>query len=312
MEPYKLPPLDLSQEQDVQSAARKIFKECSAHLLMNFERFRDFQDEASLMQIRIGMRRTRVALQVFSQIVPPDIQNQLRQDFRYFGNLLGEARDMDVFLRVFLSGKSPKKKLKESFVHMRERALIIRAREYLMIETEFKGGHFENVFQQFEDWRNSDWARYLGDSDQKVLTQPVQPFVLDVIDKGRAKLLVKGASIDERSTEELHKVRKYVKRCRYHLRFFASLIQPEKIETGYDILVQMQDSLGHVNDVKEGMRQFSNLIDVVKAEHVADMVKIVAHKLQDSGQSVADHLILFQSLWHQYEKYTITEVDFQG
>ncbi|MBO6827640.1 MAG: CHAD domain-containing protein, partial [Sneathiella sp.] len=222
MEVYKLPELDLTKADTVGEAAQQIFKECAAHLHINFERFRDKQDEASLMQIRIGMRRTRVAMQIFRPLVAPEILKRTVREFRYFGTLMGEARDMDVFLSGMLDETCPQEKMEADYAHLRYYAYLMRDDEYQVIEQELTGGRFEKAFKNFEKWRKSDWKKHLGRSGLKLLDSPLKPFALEVIEHGRMNLLHKGAYIEERSTEELHKVRKYVKRCRYHLRFFSS------------------------------------------------------------------------------------------
>jgi len=309
MEVYKLPELNLTRADTVGDAAQQIFKECAAHLHINFERFHETQDEASLMQIRIGMRRTRVAMQIFRPLVAPETLKRTIREFRYFGSLLGDARDMDVFLSGMLDETCPQEKMEADYAHLRYYAYLMRDDEYQVIEQELTGGRFEKAFKNFEKWRQSDWKKHLGRSGMKLLDSPLKPFALEVIEHGRMNLLHKGAFIEERSTEELHKVRKYVKRCRYHLRFFSSLIQPEKLNEGYDVLVAMQDTLGHVNDMKEGMQILSRLIADVNAEHVSNILQLMSVKISEASGSVADNLHEFQKNWHRYEDYTVAEKD---
>ncbi|MBE7636460.1 CHAD domain-containing protein [Sneathiella sp. P13V-1] len=309
MEVYKLPELNMKLCETVGDAAQQVFKECAAHLFINFERFRDNHDEASLMQIRIGMRRTRVAMQIFKPIIPPEIQKRITREFRYFGNLLGEARDMDVFLSGMLDENCPLEEMKADYAHLRYHAELMREDEYQIIEQELMGGRFEKTFKRFDKWRLSDWSSHLGRTGNKLLSSPLKPFVLDVLEDGRMNLLSKGAYIEERSTQELHRVRKYVKRCRYHLRFFSSLIHEGKLNEGYDILVEMQDTLGHVNDVKEGMLLLSRLSADVKAEHVANILTLMSVKINAASDQVADQLHAFQQSWHRFEDYAIQSDD---
>ena len=306
---YKLPDLDLTSDQTVEEAAKRIFKECSLHLRMNFDRFSVERDEAALMQIRIGMRRTRVAMRIFRQIIHPETQTRFTREYRYFGNLLGEARDMDVFLAGMLNEECPLPELEDSYQELRYHALAMREEEYDVIEREIMGGRFALQMKNFDKWRKGDWHSRLGRSGRKKLEAPLRPFAIEVIEDARSDLLRRGASIEDLSTGELHQVRKFVKRARYHLRFFSSLFQQEKIDQGYDILVAMQDYLGHVNDVKEGLRLMGLLGGEVRADHISNILLLMAEKVSEAGEEVEKHLSDFTRHWHQYEDYMITEED---
>ncbi len=308
---YKLPPLDLTKDLDVETAAKYIFSECSQHLKLNFTRYAAEKDESSLMQIRIGMRRTRVAMKAFRFIIHPEVFKNFYRELRYFGNLLGDARDLDVFLRGMMCETCGYDDFREVYGELRQLALAKRDSEYRLNQREIIGGRLEGEIQALDEWRQSDWSVHLGRMGASLLGSPVSAFSLKVIEKGRLNLLSRGAFIDELSLEELHVVRKYVKRSRYHLRFFSSLFNEEKMSIGYDLLVAMQDSLGHVNDVREGLELMSQLGSEVRADRISDTLHLMAAMITTAGEEVEVHLKDFKDLWHQYEDYEITEADFR-
>lgn len=307
--PYKLPDLDLASDFDVETAAKHLFSECSHHLWRNFKRYSKYKDEASLMQIRIGMRRTRVAMRSFRFIIHPEIYKNFYREFRYFGNLLGEARDLDVFLNGMLSETCSHEGMETVYSELRHLALERRDYEYSLDQREITGGRFESQLSALDEWRKSDWSQHLGRMGASLLKGSVNSFALKVIEKGRLNLLSRGAFIDELSSEELHTVRKYVKRSRYHLRFFSSLFDHAKMREGYDLLVQMQDSLGHINDVKEGLILLSQLGGEVRADHMSDTLRLIAAIVANAGEEVEEHLKVFATLWHRYEEYDVTEAE---
>ena len=116
----KLVDIDLSDNPDVESAAKLIFNESAHHLEVNFLKFRETGDAMALMQIRIGLRRIRVAMRVFKLFIPTDIRLHFNREFRYFGCLLGEARNMDVFLYGMLSPDTNKKDLQDAYLELRK------------------------------------------------------------------------------------------------------------------------------------------------------------------------------------------------
>lgn len=306
---YKLPTLDLTNDVDVETAAKHLFRECSHHLELNYKRYCDQKDEAALMQIRIGMRRTRVAMKAFRFIIHPETYKNFYRELRSLGQLLGYARDMDVFLKDMLREPCSHAGLEKVHAELRTLANVRREDEYRLNQREIMGGRFEAQLQAMEEWRTSDWSLHLGRMGTTFLKEPVNSFALKVMEKGRLNLLSRGAYIDELSSDELHTVRKYVKRSRYHLRFFASLFDSRKMTEGYDLLIQMQDSLGHINDVKEGLKLISELGGEVRADNISDTLRLMSAIIANAGEEVESHLKTFKNLWHRYEEFDVTEAD---
>ncbi len=306
---YKLPKLDLSGDFDVEAAAKHLLGQCADHLNQNFQRYCENKDEAALMQIRIGMRRTRVAMKAFKTVINPTTYKGCKNELRHFGRLLGEARDLDVILLGMLKEACPVKGLEASYEELRSLTQQMRDAEYDKNHQELTNGKFEEQLRSFESWLNSDWCSHLEPAKSELLKSPVNDFAVDVIDKGKRKFLKHGASVETLSTDELHTLRKYVKRCRYHLRFFSSLFDQDKISEGYQLLVQMQDSLGYVNDVREGLKLMSVLGGEVRADHISNTLRLMAAIVQKAGDEVESHLDSFEILWHRYEKFEITRAD---
>jgi CHAD domain-containing protein len=305
----KLPDIDLSDNPDIQTAAKLIFGESLKHLKDNFARFQKKEDAKALMQIRIGMRRIRVAMMVFRQIIPNDVRSRFNREFRYFGNMLGDARNMDVFLEGVLAPGNKTKPLKKAFQELTLHGETLRADEYEIIKQEISGGHFKNLLKSFDKWLNSKWSAKLGKAAKNLLEKPVAPFALKIIDEGSSELLNQGSEAEHLSASELHDVRKYAKRARYHLRFFSSLFAEEKVQEGFAILIHMQDCLGHINDVKEGVIMLGQLAENVRADYFADVLRLNAKIIENAADSIDDYLEEFAILWEKYEAFSIGEDD---
>lgn len=305
----KLPDIDLTDNPDIETAAKRIFRESVKHLKSNFKEFRKTGDPAALMQIRIGMRRIRVGLKIFQQIIPKETRSRFNREFQYFGNLLGHARNMDVFLEVTLTESAKKAPLKKAYKELNELAEIRRREEYQVISRELIGGHFESVVKDFNKWVSSDWSAKLGRAAKKFMARPVAPFALSVLEQGETDLLNQGTEDEHLSADELHDVRKYAKRARYHLRFFSSLFNEEKVREGFEILVEMQDCLGHVNDVKEGLVILSQIAEDVRADYFADVLRLVADIVTQASEEIDQHLADFGRLWDRYEAFSIGRED---
>jgi CHAD domain-containing protein len=305
----KLVDIDLSDNPDTESAAKLIFNESAHHLEVNFLKFCETGDAMALMQIRIGLRRIRVAMRVFKLIIPTDVRLHFNREFRYFGSLLGEARNMDVFLYGMLSPDSGNKDLLGAYQELRKHGEEVWNDEIDVITKEISGGHFERVFKEFEQWLNSNWSNKLGKSARRKMSLPVSRFALDAIEEGNIELLNLAPEEEDLSVEELHELRKLAKRSRYHLRFFSSLFKEEKIEEGFSILIKMQDRLGHINDVKEGLNIMAELSARSGADYFADILLLNARIIKSAGREVDRYLDEFKTLWAQYQDFSLSEED---
>ncbi len=305
----KLPNIDLSDNPDIETAAKLIFRESIKHLRSNFKKFQKSGNPAALMQIRIGMRRIRVGLTIFRPIIPKEVRSRFNREFRYFGNMLGHARNMDVFLQVTLTREAKKAPHKKAYSELRLHAEAWRDEEYEVISRELFGGHFESMVKEFDKWVSSDWSTKLGRAAKKLMAKPVAPFALTVLEEGGTELLNQGTEDEHLSADELHDVRKYAKRARYHLRFFSSLFNEDKVHEGFQILIEMQDCLGHINDVKEGMIILSQIAEDVRADCYGDVLRLAADILTDASEEIDQHLKQFNDLWKRYEAFSIGKDD---
>ncbi|MZR29084.1 CHAD domain-containing protein [Sneathiella litorea] len=294
---------------DVETAAKAIFRGCAFHLTENFRQFKEEGDPTALMQIRIGVRRMRVALHIFRSIIPKDTRTKFNREYRYFGNLLGDARNMDVFLDSILMPDIKTKDFRNVSKELLRLGEEFRAEEYDIIIHEISGGHFERLSKSFDEWLQGNWLAKLGRSGRKIMTGPIAPFSLNAIEEAGIELLNRGADVENLSANELHDLRKYIKRSRYHLRFFSSLFRKEKIDEGYDFLVQMQDYLGHINDVKEGMIILGQLSAAVRADYFAETLRFNARVYSDASKEVEHNLREFLRLWRKFEDFTVDKKD---
>lgn len=305
----KLSNIPLNGAMDVETAAKTIFLGCAHHLKVNFRQFKEEGDPMALMQIRIGVRRMRVALHIFRSIIPKDVRTSFNREYRYFGDLLGEARNMDVFLNGVLRPDTETAAFQTVSRELLRLGEAFRSEEYDIIIHEVSGGHFERVAKSFDKWLESNWSARLGRTARKVLNSPVAPFALSAIEEGNTELLNCGADVKNLSAHELHDLRKYVKRSRYHLRFFSALFREEKIAEGFRLLVQMQDYLGLINDVKEGMIILGRLSAAIRSDHFAQTLRFNAHVYEKASGHVMENLEEFMKLWRQYEEFTLEPKD---
>ncbi|MBL4740063.1 MAG: CHAD domain-containing protein [Sneathiella sp.] len=309
---YKLPALDLNIQQPVEDAAKRIFKECSQHLQVNFQRFSTDQNEKSLMQIRVGMRRTRVAFRIFQDIVPIETRKKFNKEFKYFGRCFGPARDLDELLFRMFGEPCANPELEIAYLELKSLTEQKRAQEYSSLCAELEEGRFASLLEAFDEWVSGDWSAGRDLNAEKLVKAEIGPFAMDVIERDQKKLLKKAASLDGRSVNELHKVRKYVKRCRYQLRFFSSLFEKNKTLQGLSILGSLQNSLGAINDESIGLALMTKFCGEVQAAHLPNCLSLIAAESLKASMGTKAHLNDVENLMRKYKEFTLAEADFGG
>ena len=75
---------------------------CLDHLLRN-ERAGRAGDAEGIHQMRVAMRRLRAVLATFAPLLPPQPRRWASDELRWLADVLGEARDLDVFASSLLA-----------------------------------------------------------------------------------------------------------------------------------------------------------------------------------------------------------------
>ena len=95
--PVKAKPLTIPQGTTSAAAFRLIGRSCLHQLVAN-EPLMCAGNPEALHQMRIGLRRLRAAVSVFSEIVADDDIAAIKRELNWVGTLLGKARDIDVLI----------------------------------------------------------------------------------------------------------------------------------------------------------------------------------------------------------------------
>ena len=74
----------------------------------------------------------------------------------------------------------------------------------------------------------------------------------------------------------------------------------------------MQDYLGLINDIKEGMIILGRLSASVRADYFADTLRFTARLYKDASEEVEDNLKEFLILWREYEDFVLDKKDLKS
>jgi triphosphatase len=108
------------------------------------------------------------------------------------------------------------------------------------------------------------WREAAPERGEAWLERPVRDFAAHVLRKRQRKALKLGQRFDELSAKERHQVRIALKKLRYATEFFAALFPKKRAKRYLAALKELQDGLGHLNDVAVAEQLIGTLIAQAK------------------------------------------------
>ena len=211
-------------------------------------------------QMRIGVRRLRAAIWVFSKLLRSEQTEMIKRDLKWLAGKLGPVRDLDVFLNTkvhrlasaqpAISGFS---ELTSELVYRRDLAAdaaksAISSPRYRLLVL--------NALEWIEDGR---WLKQLSVRDDR----RTRSHAVDLFDRRTKKAKRRLKKVRRLNDHDRHKLRIAIKKLRYAVYFFESLFVDSagaKALSRYkDHLQSLQDSLGALNDVAVHQKLLTNL-----------------------------------------------------
>lgn len=230
----KAAPVALGEDMDVATAFRTIVLACVRHFRLNEDLVLAGRDPSALHQCRVAMRRLRAGLSLFGPAIRDDEYAALREEIRWFTGSLGDARNLDVFLKNHGEQLQPKPRRTVERARAGAYDVAIRAIESqrlrdLMLDL--------LAWLEFGEWRASRKARLA-----------IRTFAGRRLDRLWVKVDAGGSQIRSLDEESLHRLRIDIKKMRYAVEFLGSLYPRADVKRFTEALEAMQETLGELND----------------------------------------------------------------
>lgn len=226
--------VDVHHSMTVAEAFEVIVHACLKHYRLNEPLvIRESKAEA-LHQCRVAMRRLRAAFSMFKPAVE-DIEFQhLRHELRWFTSQLGEARNLDVYLRRDLTTEE------------RARSAEQRERAYVLVADAMNSHRFRRLLIDIVGWTAIGTWR-----NAKSASRPVLTFANARLDKLWHSVATAGRDIAAMDESMRHGLRIQVKKMRYAVEFLHGLYPNEKkAQRQFAAAIEaLQESLGKLNDI---------------------------------------------------------------
>ncbi|OPY98535.1 hypothetical protein A5906_30910 [Bradyrhizobium sacchari] len=236
-------PIALKCELSPRNAFGVIAHSTLRQITANADPVRDMDSEG-VHQMRVGLRRLRAAISLFSGIMPRASTERIKAELKWLTSELAPAREIDVFLTesiLPIAGQGVPKRgaraIAKTFSAER-RAAFARAREAV------ESPRYRRLLIDAIEWIETGQSR--ADDDQSIAA-----YAAAMLDRRIRKARKQGKHLDDLDPVQRHKLRIKIKKIRYAIDFFKSLYSDrdqKQLATLSDQLKQIQSALGSLND----------------------------------------------------------------
>jgi inorganic triphosphatase YgiF len=246
-EAHKAEDLELPRDVTVAEGFRRILGNGIAQLVANLP-FCSIDDPEPLHQARVAVRRIRSALAWFDAYLEPDAAGRFEDTLKRFGQILGEARDRDVFLKE-LDGEKAADRVNGTWLEMIVPPVeAARRTAYRGVQALINSGEPTAFVLALAGWAESGlWLRPDGDLGHL----PDLPFTViapELLDKLAGKASKRGRHLKSRSLKELHSLRKTLKKLRYCTEYCETLYKHKRVKRYQERAKELLKVLGALND----------------------------------------------------------------
>jgi inorganic triphosphatase YgiF len=201
-------------------------------------------------QMRVGVRRLRAAIWVFSELLRCQQTETIKQDLKWLAGKLGPVRDLDVFLNTkvkrLAEAEPPIAGLADLVAELDYRRAVTAEAAKAAIASSRYRLLILNALEWIED--GAGLKRRSARRDQRV-----KPFAAELFARRIAKAKKRAKHIRRLSVHDRHKLRIAMKKLRYSIYFFESLFDghatAKALSRYKDSLASLQDNLGALNDI---------------------------------------------------------------
>ena len=259
----KADPVILKRRMTSARAFQIIGASCLRHLMANEAIVRAAPEAEAVHQMRVALRRLRAAITLFKTVVEDDRRDEIRAELKWMANLLGEARDLDVYISKVLEPARAQNENNESYRQLLADYEERRDRAYRIVQETIASPRFINGILEAAAWiQVGGWSRNEGKAARRRRDEPVAELAEEEIGRRWKRVLKRGRNLADLDPDERHQVRIEIKKLRYATEFFDSLFKGSNVRkrkrAALKTLEALQETLGELNDITVGSEMNSS------------------------------------------------------
>lgn len=278
----KAPPVVLKRKMTSAAAFQLISASCLQHLMANEAIVRQAPEADAVHQMRVALRRLRAAITLFKTVVGDERRDPIRAELKWMANVLGEARDLDVYIAKVLEPARDEHSSDEDYQDLLADYQERRDRAYEAVQETIASPRFINGILETAAWiQAGGWSLNESKLARKQRNQPVVGLAEEELGRRWKKIIKQGKNLMELDPEERHQVRIEIKKLRYATEFFESLFKgggaKKRKRAVLSTLEALQETLGELNDIAVGSHmEASPAADTIHQEQLSRIDGLLA------------------------------------
>lgn len=249
----KAEPVVLRRGMSSADAFAAIVRSCIRHFRLNEPILLETRSTESLHQARVAMRRLRSALSLFGNLVTDADSEGLKRRLRTASGLLGEGRNLDVYLEGVTAQAGAPEDADEALTRFLTRMRADRERAYDRIVATLDSPRFRRLMLDLLAWTEA--GPWRNDPERRAACERrIEVYAAELLAKRRRRVKRRGEHLDRIDPVARHEVRIDAKKLRYASEFFAGLVPDGKSRrrhrTFLGALEKLQGCLGDLNDIQ--------------------------------------------------------------
>jgi triphosphatase len=278
----KAPPVVLRRKMTSAEAFQRVGASCLQHLMANEVIVRHAPEADAVHQMRVALRRLRAAITLFKSVVEDERREPIKAELKWMANVLGEARDLDVYITKVLEPAQDEHSNDEAYQNLVADYQERRDRAYEAVQETVSSPRFINGVLETAAWiQAGDWLLDESKPSRKRRSQPIRMLAEEELGRRWKKIIKQGRNLVELDPEERHQVRIEIKKLRYATEFFESLFKgggaKKRKRAALSTLEALQETLGELNDIAVGAHmEASPAADMIHQEQLSRIDGLVA------------------------------------
>jgi inorganic triphosphatase YgiF len=231
-----------------EAVLRLVGRACLDHLLSNEPPARA-GDPEGIHQMRVAVRRLRAILSAFGPMLPDEQRRWVSRELRWFADMLGEARNLDVFTADLIAPARDALPFASELERLAQAAERRRKTAQAAVAKAISSTRYTGALLALLRWFDGgDWHLAAAPA----LHEPIETLAPVLLDRCRAKAEKRAKHFSHQSAKKRHKLRIALKKLRYAAELFAPLYARPETRQFIHRLKKLQDDLGTANDVRVG------------------------------------------------------------
>lgn len=260
--PVRAGHVNLSSARNPHDALLAIGSSIARHWVGNEAGVRAGEGPEYVHQMRVALRRLKTLFKTFPRWADAPWQRTIVPELDWLGALLGQARDLDVFVDATLASLAAADVEPDAWSTLRARAVARRDEARMQVREALCTRRYAALSLAWLKWLATQ--RYAS-GPEAMIDKSLASYAAKRVRKHYARL-VKKPGLTELSPFERHRRRIAAKRLRYTLEFFESLASRKTRRNVSKQLGRIQNVLGDGNDMTSALR-FLEALDVPPYQH---------------------------------------------